>query len=612
MNTKRKRPKIKLLLVQALVFLVLWAPFAQGDPIYRENPKSHVQFYIKAYGLTDTTSHPLAKRAYFVFEKISRVADKRMNHLPGLKVINSPGDPWSISLPDGNIVLSVKAVEVCYSGVGKKEGDARLAFILGHELAHLANNDFWHLETFMALSSDPDPWSRRLKKILEDSSDVLDEKEKKTLAISKEKEMAADDLGFIYASISGFSMDTLSLSTHGEDFFSYWMKQTQTKIDLSHPHPKERARLLQVRLARLKEKIDFFEFGTRLSHFGRYDDAIYFLKEFQTIFPSREVFNNIGYCYLQKAIKRMPASVAYDYWFPWILDLTSRADIPLSRSGNEQAPLPDSVKQFLHLSIDYFEKACEADQFYVPSRLNLVSAYYYSGEIYKARAMVEEALRLDPDNAEIHGLKALVMIEEAPNVDMWPYVMKTLKTLSNQKDAPVSIQYNLARLLEKRKRNGEALSVFKQLAKHPENLPHPFKRAVLEKAGVKNIIAENQKAKAFPFSLALPLAIGQDLRADQSIRKNRSHWKKSSYAWQNGMINGAIYTLPTGSKILAVNDFVEMILVKGDFGDVNKLTQRFGKPFADTVWGRTVLSYSPGWSIVSESGHIKELWVSEH
>jgi len=49
------------------------------------------------------------------------------------------------ALRDGNIVLWRSAIDASYSR-SKDEFEARLAFILGHELGHLANDDYWHLE----------------------------------------------------------------------------------------------------------------------------------------------------------------------------------------------------------------------------------------------------------------------------------------------------------------------------------------------------------------------------------------------------------------------------------------------------------------------------------
>ncbi|KPA10820.1 hypothetical protein MHK_008977 [Candidatus Magnetomorum sp. HK-1] len=51
----------------------------------------------------------------------------------------------ALSFPDGTVVISTGVIDLCYLDVTPKVGDGRLAFILGHELAHLSNNDFWHV-----------------------------------------------------------------------------------------------------------------------------------------------------------------------------------------------------------------------------------------------------------------------------------------------------------------------------------------------------------------------------------------------------------------------------------------------------------------------------------
>jgi len=48
-------------------------------------------------------------------------------------------DPWAIALPDGYIIIASQTLDICYKNVSKEIGDTRIAFILGHELAHLAN-----------------------------------------------------------------------------------------------------------------------------------------------------------------------------------------------------------------------------------------------------------------------------------------------------------------------------------------------------------------------------------------------------------------------------------------------------------------------------------------
>lgn len=599
-----------LVLISAAIF----GP-QRGHLAAQENLKASVQFYIKAYGLSDPGANILIKRTYEIFDQVQRVADKRGYRVSGLKIVNNLSDPWTIALPDGHIILSVKAVEICYQGVERSRGDARMAFILGHELAHLANNDFWHMETFMALSGDQDPWSKRVKKILIGGTDESPASGGHRIALSKKREMEADDTGFVYAAIAGFPVDTINDGRHHEEnFFTYWMNQAHTQVDVSHPHPMERARLLQARLSRIKKKIDFFQFGVRLAHFGRYEDAVYFLQDFQKTFPSREVFNNLGYCYLKLGIKRMPSALAYEYWLPSVIDLSTRAERLVFREKGANIKLSDAARDSLRMSVSYFEKACFSDTMYVPSRLNLSVAYFYLGDIYKARAAVEEALKLEPDHTEAKGLRALIMYHEAPDVDMWPHAIKLLKELSQRADVPPGILYNLAILLEKRKRSGEAQAVWERLVSAPETVPGLYEANVCRGAGAgaRNCLPPKATANA-PFPWRLPVKIGSDLLKDSHSKALLDKWNQTAYDWQNKMIRGHIYLSPNGSSALVVNDFVEMVVLRGrDLGTVEELTGRCGNPFAKIpVHEGEVWSYGPGWSVLIRDMKVHEVWVSE-
>ncbi len=51
-------------------------------------------------------------------------------------------------------MLSTKTLEICYKQTFLEIGDARMAFVLGHELGHMAEDDYWHFKTFMTLDGD--------------------------------------------------------------------------------------------------------------------------------------------------------------------------------------------------------------------------------------------------------------------------------------------------------------------------------------------------------------------------------------------------------------------------------------------------------------------------
>jgi hypothetical protein len=136
--------------VAAVALLFAGVPASSTPTRAAERPADHVAFFIANYGLADPAAHPLVARAYRVFDRVRAAADVAGRRSPRLKVIASLTDPWAQALRDGYVLLSRGAVAICYRAGDPALGDARLAFVLGHELAHLAKDDFWHAEVHWA------------------------------------------------------------------------------------------------------------------------------------------------------------------------------------------------------------------------------------------------------------------------------------------------------------------------------------------------------------------------------------------------------------------------------------------------------------------------------
>src|SRR5439155_11527887 len=84
---------------------------------------------------------PRADEAHTIFKQLVQVAGTRSGVAPRLLIIAS--DPWDrvlpIALRDGWIVLSKRVLNICYQE--QAHGKDRLAFMLGHEIAHQLNGD---------------------------------------------------------------------------------------------------------------------------------------------------------------------------------------------------------------------------------------------------------------------------------------------------------------------------------------------------------------------------------------------------------------------------------------------------------------------------------------
>ena len=271
-----------------LILMGLWLSIMLTASVLAGQPGQAVAYYLKRYGQILPEQDPQVALTFRIFGQVRAVADKSSKRLPKLAVVNSQADPWAISLPDGYIVLSRQAIKICHQQV--QQSEACLAFILGHELAHLANDDFWHQEVHSFLTSDPN--SQHIAHFLKQRTPAL------------ETELQADDKGFIYAAMAGFRVAELIQSTHPKaDFFSFWAQQTHTR-DVVQASMKQRADFLKQRLKLLHEKHVFFEFGVRLSHFGYCDDGIYFLQEFLKVFPGSRSLQQSGLLLFAKSYSR--------------------------------------------------------------------------------------------------------------------------------------------------------------------------------------------------------------------------------------------------------------------------------------------------------------------
>jgi tetratricopeptide (TPR) repeat protein len=548
------------------------------------NPEDQVQYYISNYGGRVDAEDKWVRRVSKVFEKVSLVADKRHHRQPQLTVIkgfNNPDEPLALALPDGHIVLSKAALNLIYNNVSPTLGDTRAAFVLGHELAHLAKDDFWHRE-FLKVTQRNDSLHQLIKHYRDDNG--------------KNKEIEADDRGFIYAAMAGYPVDEL-LADGPQPFLVYWQQQTFQGLCETHLPAEKRAALLRLRLQKLLESLPYFHFGVRLSHFDRCDDAVYFFQAFSTEFPSHEVYNNLGLCELQRARQAL-GKAAYSYWLPSVLEATTQLEdlsLPDVRRG-EQA----NAKEFLINAAESFEFALEMAPYYVAANVNLAITALYLNNIYEARAAIEKARQLAPDDLEIQGLRAVILYEEgrqSPYIDMWPKSIELLESLAQQPNVPLSVWYNTARLLELRKRTG-AEEFWQKLA--PAELPPPIRRIVCEKTACP--APQPQKPQAV---WNLPVKLGVRTKRHKTLRQ----WQTTPFRLYD--LREQIYQHPNGSaEVLALKRRVEMVVLK-KLGAMTKedLAAYCGQPLRQREVVNGTIWTCQDWAALVVDERVKEVWV---
>jgi tetratricopeptide (TPR) repeat protein len=356
----------------------------------------HLRWLLKTFGLLSAAESPLVTRVENVFERVLAAADRRGNRLPRLLVIRKAGDPWVMCLADGTVVITQKAMEICYQDADENTGDARAAFILGHELAHLANDDFWNLAVSQAFQRfGPANASQNLYALLNKSEDM---------ETRRKKELQADDYGMLYAAMAGYDPKVIA-DMKGKNFFREWTSRTGGDIaysDETHPDADDRALFLLSKMNAVKDDLILFDLGVRLYQLGMYKDALGFLEAFQRKFPCREVFSNVGMVHFQLAMNELSRSSSirvYRHKLSTVFDTETRAKTFRGGSG--------AFEDSMRAAIRAFRDACEKDLSYLPARVNLSSALIMTAEYSQAIAVLDEALKLRGDDPAVLNNRAV-------------------------------------------------------------------------------------------------------------------------------------------------------------------------------------------------------------
>lgn len=557
-----------------------------------------------AYGNTidDYSLHPRApnnsrvEKARQIFERVRDVANKHPKfpnpQLVVLKSLKNGSKQWAVALEDGHILLWTRAIDASYQAKSQNEeieAEARLAFILGHELGHLASDDYGFLKR---------------------SPKNVTQKRRK-------RELAADKKGYAYAALSGYRVNFLLKKTSNNNYFlEQWLKRPRE----IYPPVEISVSAFQNYLHKLEYKLSLFEFGVRLSHFERCDDGVYFLQAFQKVFPAREVFNNLGFCYLQLARQEMDSEPANFYWMPQILDAETLAarivmgEEPVKTLKQAARRLSNETKDLLEKAEEFIKQAIEADLDYFPARLNLAITYLYLGQPYNARFLIDQAYRLAPDNLEIQGLRTIIFYEQSGNgLDIWSSAIEPLKKRAAKLNAPPSLLYNLARLLDiraSRTFSDDAKRYWNRLARMADTLPKPIRAFVCRQP---NTVCDTKliQHQPPPWQKNWPIPFKWQKISEQEAVMNRlSDWEEPIPIDLSEKLRGHIYQRPNGGvEVLELEEFMQMQVLKGDnLGTVHKLSNYCGQPLRQRTLANGELWSCGNWAALAFDGKVQEVW----
>ena len=532
--------KIRYLVIMILLFIMQLYP-GQRDSI---------QWWITNYGdyskTRDGKSDIKVRNAFEVFNKIKNVADKMSSRNPKLIILNTNGNPYALSLPDGGVIISKGTLRICFNNVSNNIGKVRLAFVFGHEMSHLANNDFNHREAFVSVKKYVD-YKKRYQLL-----NQLNYSKKKISENNKVKEIFADQRGILYTLMAGYHPNIL-FNKKG-NFFKFWVNQIGigNNYDSSHPSPEKRSIFVKLKLKEVVDKFELYKLGIYLYQAGNFDDALNLFSEFSKIFPSKEVFNNIGSCYFIQARKRL-FQIDKKAYFRFNISVSISSELNLKKlmklRGITNYKDDLIFKKYTNNAIESFKKALSMDPNNKELVLNLSSAYILNEEYADALAIINKPINRNIVSSKIFNNKAiaLYLYGKKEGLDTGQKSLKLLERASILSPKDSEILYNFAIMLDERKRSARAK---KYWTKYLKIAPRNNYYAYIINQSSENII-EKTNAK-FPKS-------GFKIKPGDVINKSFDNYHKNEFNVGDisfSLINKGNY------KIIIIDDFVELIIKK--------------------------------------------------
>jgi len=376
--------------------------------------------------IIDPEQDPQVARAMTIFNTLLRTWDGA-RIAPALHVVKSSSGPWAASLADGNILLSLDALNSCFS-FGQDRAPHLLAFVLSHEIAHQRSDDLWHQKFFRLIGQHKTEQKKLLLR-------GLDEDWFRDIAV---KEAQADHDAVLIMSSVGF--DPFQIIDK-KDFFTAWVEQIWRSscgdINSSDSYydacqqAKSRRLRTQTQLYTLADQTVVYQLGLQAFVAGNYEQSRQLFTAFGRELPSRAVYTSIALSYLAQAVALSgtgngnTATAHPELYFPIILD-AEPLDALHSASPKRGATVEEQKNRqhYLDQATFYFDKAIKLNPMYRRSYLHLAMSYLLSANTFMARGVLQG--QYQPKFGNDHSLQLLLALTDA----MEDNPAKALKQLS--------------------------------------------------------------------------------------------------------------------------------------------------------------------------------------
>jgi len=455
-------------------------------------PQQSAQFisYWKSHVVTSQQDERIAL-AEKVYARLLRAWDNS-RLVPGLYVVDSDSGPWAASLVDGNILLSLKALDTINS-FGQQRAEHLLAFVLAHELAHQRSDDLWQ-HRFFQVNENQDDYQHRVQ-----TTNQLDMQfDKRAINNLQQKEARADHDGLILMSSVGFNPYQV---LGKKDFFTEWVEsiwqnscdsQQDAVIFDACQQAKSRALRTYSQLDLVASQSSLYDLGVQALVANQYANARYYFTQYGRDFPNRAVMSALGLSHLAEAIQIRKELIhqglvkSPDFFYPLILD--AAVGIDLLPHADKRASVDKylekrqaKISELITQSIDYFEKAIRLQPDYKNSYLSLASAHLLDGNSFMVRGILQGKYiqRFGQDLISDMLLAMTLSIEGKPQqateslrriVESKAFENSELSGQPVQDDlVKFSVAYNFSALLNLTGKPDEATVVWKEIAKSAQS-----------------------------------------------------------------------------------------------------------------------------------------------
>ena len=245
---------------------------------------------------------------------------------------------------------------------GQENFDDKMAYILGHEMAHHYLSHSWMANTGLGYSD--------LGNYIEENSPMYSKKQRKL------SESQADLYAGFYGMISGYN--TLA---HAKETLQAVYKAYGLPNEISgYPTFSERLEIIDSKIDNASNLALLFELGNVLLLAKEFELAKYCYEFILKQFNSREMYNNLGLSFLLYGVSISEEPIN-GLVFPVSLDQKSRVEVKTTRSGN----FTDNPKDMIEFALKQFKRAQSLDSKYQPAIQNQIVAEFLLLEDKKTR-----------------------------------------------------------------------------------------------------------------------------------------------------------------------------------------------------------------------------------